>query len=195
MSVAYAFRYHLSLKAGDTVMLFSGNCLDFPVIALATQACSLICCPANAMFQEAEVYAHRFTFRLVLNLELANRISQIQDSGASFLLCGEAQFPTARIACLYTGLPEPLVIERYTRQQSIWDLVDPHLQLQPPPLTADEARSMVAFLVYSSGTSGKPKVKVMFNIKSMIAHCVSIYRVPNCKYLRQKVMQFIFETL
>jgi long-subunit acyl-CoA synthetase (AMP-forming) len=67
-------------------------------------------------------------------------------------------------ACTEAGISRILLLEKPAcpdaKYQSIWDFAGED-EFEPEPVNGDEAESTVALLCYSSGTSGKPKVRFL----------------------------------
>lgn len=141
------------LQPGDRVLLFSGNNLFFPVVLLGVSMAGGIFTAANPTYVAREL------------------AFQLQDSGASFLLCAAASLDTgieaAKFAglskdrifvydsALYDGAGSPqqgcpywgdLVLSTTEGQGFVWE------DLNTPQL-ADKT----IVLNYSSGTTGRPK--------------------------------------
>ncbi|GAA6060060.1 hypothetical protein JCM10212_003021 [Sporobolomyces blumeae] len=146
---AYGFRNQARLAPGSVVLLFSPNSYYYHMIVLATQCAGVVFSGANAAYLPAE-FAH-----------------QVEDSGAQLLLVHPALLPVALAATESLGWSK----ERQTRQiilsvrkdeaggaderfltldALISDkLLEPHRIATP--------KETVAYLGYSSGTSGKAK--------------------------------------
>ncbi|KAI0318580.1 hypothetical protein OF83DRAFT_933769 [Amylostereum chailletii] len=160
-ALAYAFIHKLGLQMGDRVVLFSRNSLYFPAIVLATQAAGLVCSPANCLFRSSEL------------------AYQIKDCGAKFVIAGPDQLGIASVACNECGISPPLLSEKvkgaHARHSSIWDFVDGN-ELEPEPLSPDEAKERTSIMCYSSGTSGRPKgVKTThYNMTSAILQAMAM---------------------
>jgi acyl-CoA synthetase (AMP-forming)/AMP-acid ligase II len=45
----------IGLKKGDTVVVFSENTLQFPVLIYALFAAGIVCCPANSLYHPEEL--------------------------------------------------------------------------------------------------------------------------------------------
>jgi 4-coumarate--CoA ligase len=149
---ANAFVFEFSLAKGDIVALVSSNSLYIPAFVLAAQAVGIICSPASALFNAAE-------------LEY-----QIADSCAKHVFCGEDQWSTAREVCERLGLPSPVILDKSDRlgKTTIWSSLKPETSCPTDFGTSYDPCNDIAVLSYSSGTSGKPKgvYTTHFNITS-----------------------------
>lgn len=141
------------LKTGDRVLLFSGNDLFFPVVFMGVIMAGGIFTGANPTFVAREL------------------AYQLQDSGATYLLCAgsslqtgleaakQSNFPRNRVfaydSALYDGLSSPqhgcaywgdLLASEAEGRAFAWD------ELNTPTLS-----SRTLALNYSSGTTGRPK--------------------------------------
>ncbi|KAL3481308.1 hypothetical protein BJX99DRAFT_271244 [Aspergillus californicus] len=143
----------LGLQPGDKVLLFSHNCLYFPVLLWG-------------------VLAGRFVFTAVSPTASVTELEyQLKDSDAKLILAGPVQVPVALDAASRVGLGG----------DQVYLFCDPedvplHSLLSPPPwtqiwrpaaevqawswrkmTTLQEAQETTAIINYSSGTTGLPK--------------------------------------
>ena len=90
---------------------------------------------------------------------------QLGDSGAKLVLSSHEHVDTIVEACQEAGDCNILVLDKDAPasggRQCIWDLVDEH-EYEPTPLSKREAVENTTLLCYSSGTSGKPKVRSLY---------------------------------
>ncbi|RIB19754.1 hypothetical protein C2G38_2180996 [Gigaspora rosea] len=133
----------LGFKRGDVLAIFSPNQIDYPIVFLGTIAAGGKVTTVNPIYKTTEVSY------------------QLTDSGASVLIVHpelleiaieasiDAKVPISRI--LLFGDKE---IKAYKPYRSI--LISDH-EIEPIYYTPEEAKSTTAYLIYSSGTTGKPK--------------------------------------
>ncbi|KAJ5516497.1 hypothetical protein N7527_008057 [Penicillium freii] len=168
------------LQPGDRVLLFSGNDLFFPVVFLGVIMAGGIFTGANPTY---------------VSRELAY---QLQDSGATYLLCArssletgleaakQANLPPTRIfaydSSIYDGATAPpngcadwsdLVASEEAGTAFIWD------ELNTPTLS-----SRTLALNYSSGTTGRPKgVEISHKnyVANMLQYCHTASLHPDYK--------------
>ncbi|EKM76782.1 hypothetical protein AGABI1DRAFT_131074 [Agaricus bisporus var. burnettii JB137-S8] len=128
-------------KKGDTVVVFSENSVDFPVLIFAFLVSGIIGCPVNSMYQPEEL------------------AYQITDSKAVAVVASPKRLETAKAACRVSGLSIHnklyVLADRDVDgirciKPSLEDLSkNQHLE----QVSADD----ICLLCYSSGTSGLPK--------------------------------------
>ncbi|CAI7632954.1 unnamed protein product [Penicillium bialowiezense] len=168
------------LKPGDRVLLFSGNDLFFPVVFMGVIMAGGIFTGANPTFVAREL------------------AYQLQDSGATYLLCASASLETGIAAAKQASLPQSHVFaydssiyDGNTNPQKgcrYWsDLVASEQEgsafawedLSTPALS----RRTLA-LNYSSGTTGRPKgVEISHRnyVSNMLQYCHFATLSPNYK--------------
>lgn len=141
------------LRTGDRVLLFSGNDLFFPVVFMGTIMAGCVFSAANPTYVAREL------------------AYQLQDSGATYLICAESSLETGLEAARLAGLGQDWVFvfngAVYDGQGQgrkgcrHWgDLVAPveeGRQFVWEELSTPEATNRTVALNYSSGTTGRPK--------------------------------------
>lgn len=147
-------------KKGDVLAVFSPNCIDTPALTWGTLWAGGILSPANPGYTADEL------------------AFQLKDSGAKALATQKPFLKTALEACKKVGIEEDRIIligdekdetakyKHFTNLRNISGAtrfrkakIDPHKDL--------------AFLVYSSGTTGHPK-GVMLSHRNIVANTMMI---------------------
>lgn len=131
-------------RKGDVLGLFSPNCIDTPAIIFGALWAGVVVSPANPGYTVNEL------------------AYQLKDSGAKAIVTQLAAIDTVRKACAKVGLPEDNIIllgdamdrnGRYKHWTSIRNISGTarHNKANISP------KQDLAFLIYSSGTTGTPK--------------------------------------
>ncbi|TKA52072.1 hypothetical protein B0A53_04732 [Rhodotorula sp. CCFEE 5036] len=137
------------LKRGQSLLIFSPNSMLYPVLMLAGQAAGVIVSTANSSYG-AEELAHALDIAdAVVVLVSADLLSIAQDA------VKQTQHPDAQIYVLPGSdgaLPAslPRGVKSYTELRG-------SPSFRPVQPTAEEAKKNIAYLPFSSGTTGKAK--------------------------------------
>ena len=144
-------------QKGDVLGVFSANCIDTPIITFGALWAGVIVSPANPGYTVNEL------------------AYQLQDSGAKAIVTQLATIGTVREACAKVGLPEDhIILLGDARDKSgkfrHWTSVRNTSGTTRYNKAQISPKTDLAFLVYSSGTTGTPKgVRLChFNITSNI---------------------------
>jgi long-chain acyl-CoA synthetase len=148
--------FDLGVRHGDRVALYLQNVPQFAVAVLAGWKCGAVIVPINPMSRERELEHH------------------LEDSGATILIALESlhdeiaasvvgrtavrQVITTSEATMITDDPRPAVVPAPRAHRGALDFValcSAYEGRTPPPVTLDAHD--VAFLTYTSGTTGPPK--------------------------------------
>lgn len=150
LSFASGLTHSASLKPGSTILLFSPNSTLYPSLLFAGQAAGLTVSTANSSYTSSEL-SH-----------------QIEVSGAEVLLVGSDLVAVAREAAKERGLKEDRIyvlpgvdgkVEVPKGLRSYLELEDTKggSSFKPVHFTEEQTRTRVAYLPFSSGTTGKGK--------------------------------------
>lgn len=143
-------------KKGDVLTLFTPNCVDTPAVIWGCHWAGGIISPANPGYTAREL------------------AFQLKDAGSKAVVTQHSLLPIAREAARQVGIPEDKIIligdERdkslkFKHFQSILNSV-PTARYEK---TKVDPRTDLAFLVYSSGTTGYPK-GVMLSHENIISN-------------------------
>ncbi|BGP32033.1 hypothetical protein JCM10296v2_003812 [Rhodotorula toruloides] len=171
--LAHGFRNTARLSPGDVVCLFSPNSLYYHMIVLSTQCAGTVFSGANAAYQPAEL-AH-----------------QLADSSAKLLLVHPNTLECALTATSQLGWSTSDQTSRIilavrsdeagsaaTRFKTL-DYLISDKEMQPHKVA--DPKNTVAYLGYSSGTSGKAKgVKTSaYNMTSVLSILAPLKTYPN----------------
>lgn len=161
---------HLSLRFGqglqsqfnvqknDVIALFTPNDIDYPPVAFGALWAGAIVSPANPGYTVAE-----FAY-------------QLRDSGARIVVAHWSAIETVEKACKEVGIPKShiLILGAHhdpAGQLLHWTDVKPASGTQPQSAPVKiTAKEDLAFLVYSSGTTGRPKGVMLthYNVTSNV---------------------------
>ncbi|KOS19029.1 4-coumarate--CoA ligase 2 [Escovopsis weberi] len=165
-------RHVFNINKGDMVGLFTKNHIDVPLITLAMHWAGAVQTPANPSYTAEEL------------------ARQLRDSGAKLLLTQMPHLPVALRAAALAGLPAEKVLllgdERDTtgRHRHWTEITAKGAPVEPTRPTIDPKKDL-AYLIYSSGTTGMPK-GVMLTHFNMVANArqVKDFDIPTMAWDR-----------
>ncbi|KAI9249131.1 hypothetical protein BDA99DRAFT_608756 [Phascolomyces articulosus] len=139
--MAAGWQDKVGLKKGDIVASFAPNQYDHIVVYLSLLGANVTVTPGNPTYTEAE-FTH-----------------QISNSGAKALVTVPALLPVLTKVCAKVGIPKERIFlygeKDVDGYKSVYTLVSDRQIL--PPLTGINSKEDVAFICYSSGTTGLAK--------------------------------------
>ncbi|KAF2405502.1 4-coumarate-CoA ligase-like protein [Trichodelitschia bisporula] len=148
-------------RKGDVLALYSPNCVDTPAITWGTLWAGGIVSPANPAYRVDEL------------------AFQLKDSGAKALITQLPFLENARKACAIAGIPDDMIAligdarEPNGRTKHFGSVrnISGATRYRRTKIKPNED---LAFLVYSSGTTGKPK-GVMLTHSNIVANILQLH--------------------
>ncbi|EGO23638.1 hypothetical protein SERLADRAFT_416040 [Serpula lacrymans var. lacrymans S7.9] len=145
--MANSLRLRFGIKEDDVVLIYSPNHIDYPVAIWATHRLGAIVSGANPMYTVEEL------------------LYQIETTKASIIITHPMSLDNALSAAKAAGVPQDRVLtfedspskSLITVEQLILEGLAQEASFVERKLNPGEARTKVAFLNFSSGTTGKPK--------------------------------------
>jgi 4-coumarate--CoA ligase len=154
VALGRGLKHQLKWAKGDVLAFFTANNVDVPVVNLGLHWAGGVASPANPTYTVDEL------------------ARQLKDSGARALITHRDFLPTATQAAAAVGLPEANILllgaERDARFRHWTDITAKDAWIQPKKTPVDPQKDL-AFLVYSSGTTGLPK-GVMLTHSNIVAN-------------------------
>ncbi|KAI9493746.1 hypothetical protein BDB00DRAFT_871993 [Zychaea mexicana] len=146
------------LNKGDTVCLYSPNNINMAPIYMGTMAAGMTISPANTSYVSAELQR------------------QLTVGEAKILIAHPVNLETALDAAAAVGMPRShvfsIVPDPKQRVRYYRDVLVDHLQPELPPIkmTHEESINTVAYLCFSSGTTGRSKgvMTSHYNVIAMV---------------------------
>jgi acyl-CoA synthetase (AMP-forming)/AMP-acid ligase II len=146
-------------QRGDVLALYTPNSIDTPIITWGAHWAGGVISPANPAYTVEEL------------------AFQLKDSGAKGLVTQKAFLANAVAAAEKVGIPKDRVIligdERDTLHKHFTSIVNISRSTRYVRTKAKNPATDLAFLVYSSGTTGHPK-GVMLTHRNLVANILQI---------------------
>ncbi|KAL2839638.1 hypothetical protein BJY01DRAFT_257672 [Aspergillus pseudoustus] len=141
-SLANGLRTEYGLRKDDVVALFSPNTIEYPIACHAIIGSQAIVAPTSAALTPSELHA------------------QLKTSGARFIISHSSLLSTAIAAAKGTSIEKVIVLDGHsstTGQPTCQQLASTYPPTELQPIPSHEASSRIAFICFSSGTSGPSK--------------------------------------
>ncbi len=146
-------------QKGDVLASYTPNSIDFPAIVWGTIWAGGIVSPANPAYNQEEL------------------AFQLKDSGAKALVTQTPFLPQAQAACKIAGIPNDRIIvlgdERAPNNKHFTGIQNISRSTHYLRTKAKNPEKDVAFLVYSSGTTGHPK-GVMLSHRNIVSNILML---------------------
>ncbi|KAI9897802.1 hypothetical protein N3K66_007658 [Trichothecium roseum] len=152
--------HNFAWQKGDVLAFFTLNSIDTPVVNLGLHWAAGVASPANPTYTVEEL------------------ARQLKDAGAKALVTQTPFLDASRRAAKLAGLPEDRIIllgeGRDSRFQYWRDITAEKAWFKPKKPSIDPSKDL-AYLVYSSGTTGLPKGVMLYH-SNIVANTVQTYR-------------------
>ncbi|KAI6246534.1 putative 4-coumarate--CoA ligase [Erysiphe necator] len=154
-------------KCGDVLAVYSPNCVDIPSIIWGTLWAGGVLSPSNP------------------NYTLAELVFQLKDSGAKALVTQKSCLAVAKKACQEVGIDSSRIIligdekDDCSQFKHFKDFLALKRSLNVDRTTVDPKKDL-AFLVYSSGTTGRPK-GVMLSHSNIVSDVLMAHAIEEGK--------------
>jgi 4-coumarate--CoA ligase len=151
-------RQRWSWQKGDVMAVFSPNTIDFAPVVFGTHWAGGVACLFNNMYTVGEL------------------VSQLKSSGAKALVTHVACVEVAQEAALIVGLPLGRIILAGPNDpsQRFKHFTDIHSSARDVQRLKLDPKNDLAYLVYSSGTTGLPK-GVMLTHENVVANILQVH--------------------
>lgn len=141
-ALANGLQSEFGLKADDVVALFSPNTIEYPIACHAVIGLQAIVAPTSAALTAPELQA------------------QLRTSRARFIIAHSSLLSTAETAAKGTAVEKVIVLDGHSPtpgQPTCQQLASTYPPTELRAIPAHEAASRIAFICFSSGTSGPAK--------------------------------------
>ncbi|THC89756.1 hypothetical protein EYZ11_010789, partial [Aspergillus tanneri] len=155
LTFGHALRRKWNWQTGDVLTTFASNSIDLPPLIWGTLAIGGVVCPLNPNYPVEEL------------------LHPLKDAGTKALLTQREQYPVAIEAAKRVGIPPDrvLILKELPRDMADDGMV---YGTHKPPVKRPDTD--LAFLVYSSGTTGIPK-GVMLSHRNLVANILQVMSV------------------
>ncbi|KAI8048380.1 hypothetical protein BDF22DRAFT_703076 [Syncephalis plumigaleata] len=178
--LANALRTRHQAKPGQVAAIYSINDLDYPIMVFGALAAGLTVTTASSYYTVDEL------------------VHQLRDSKASILFVDHSLVIPGRKAAALVGIaPENVIVSGihdghspdllFQGNPSVRRLIQEHEEMDAVRVPDNELNDTVAFICYSSGTTGKPK-GVMLTHRNLVANLLQ-YTALECEAWNRDAQQ------